>query len=77
MKWKTTSGSLRPVNPYGSKFRLLMGLFVVLFSIFLFPCRHCLPWRSLKDGTDLSKLNIHKFDLNVNNVSVLSKSEAI
>ena len=31
----------------------------------------------LKDGTDLSKLNIHKFDLNVNNVSVLSKSEAI
>ena len=35
MKWKLLQGSLRPVNPYGSKFRLLMGLFVVLFSIFL------------------------------------------
>ncbi|WP_295505456.1 hypothetical protein [uncultured Streptococcus sp.] len=37
MKWKPLQGSLRPVNPYGSEFRLLMGLFVVLFSIFLLP----------------------------------------
>ncbi|EGJ43813.1 hypothetical protein [Streptococcus sanguinis] len=37
MKWKPLQGSLRPVNPFGSKFRLLMGLFVVLFSIFLLP----------------------------------------
>ncbi len=37
MKWKPLQGSLRPVNPFGNKFRLLMGLFVVLFSIFLLP----------------------------------------
>ncbi|WP_314364817.1 hypothetical protein [uncultured Streptococcus sp.] len=37
MKLKSLQGSLRPVNPYGSKIRLLMGLFVVLFSIFLLP----------------------------------------
>ena len=77
MKWKPPQGSLRPVNPYGSKFRLLMGLFVVLFSIFLLPMQTLSALEELKDGTDLSKLNIHKFDLNVNNVSVLSKSEAI
>ena len=77
MKWKPLQGSLRPVNPYGSKFRLLMGLFVVLFSIFLLPIQTLSALEELKDGTDLSKLNIHKFDLNVNNVSVLSKSEAI
>jgi len=77
MKWKPLQGSLRPVNPFGSKFRLLMGLFVVLFSIFLLPIQTLSALEELKDGTDLSKLNIHKFDLNVNNVSVLSKSEAI
>ena len=77
MKWKPLQGSLRPVNPYGSKFRLLIGLFVVLFSIFLLPIQTLSALEELKDGTDLSKLNIHKFDLNVNNVSVLSKSEAI
>ncbi len=37
MKWKPLQSSLRPVNPFGSKFRLLKGLFVVLFSIFLLP----------------------------------------
>ena len=37
MKWKPLQDSLRPVNPFGSKFRLLMGLFVVLFSFFLLP----------------------------------------
>ena len=31
MKWKPLQSSLRPVNPFGSKFRLLKGLFVVLF----------------------------------------------
>ena len=77
MKWKPLQGSLRPVNPFGSKFRLLMGLFVVLFSIFLLPIQTLSALEELKDGTDLSKLNIHKFDLNVNNVSVLYKSEAI
>ena len=77
MKWKPLQGSLRLVNPFGSKFRLLMGLFVVLFSIFLLPMQTLSALEELKDGTDLSKLNIHKFDLNVNNVSVLSKSEAI
>ena len=77
MKWKPLQDSLRPVNPFGSKFRLLMGLFVVLFSIFLLPIQTLSALEELKDGTDLSKLNIHKFDLNVNNVSVLSKSEAI
>ena len=77
MKWKPLQGSLRPVNPFGNKFRLLMGLFVVLFSIFLLPMQTLSALEELKDGTDLSKLNIHKFDLNVNNVSVLSKSEAI
>ena len=77
MKWKPLQGSLRPVNPFGNKFRLLMGLFVVLFSIFLLPIQTLSALEELKDGTDLSKLNIHKFDLNVNNVSVLSKSEAI
>ena len=77
MKWKPLQDSLRPVNPFGSKFRLLMGLFVVLFSIFLLPMQTLSALEELKDGTDLSKLNIHKFDLNVNNVSVLSKSEAI
>ncbi|RKV86832.1 MAG: isopeptide-forming domain-containing fimbrial protein, partial [Streptococcus sp.] len=55
----------------------MMGLFVVLFSIFLLPIQTLSALEELKDGTDLSKLNIHKFDLNVNNVSVLSKSEAI
>ena len=77
MKWKPVQDSLRPVNPFGCKFRLLMGLFVVLFSIFLLPIQTLSALEELKDGTDLSKLNIHKFDLNVNNVSVLSKSEAI
>ena len=37
MKWKPLQGSLRPVNPFSSKFCLLMGLFVVLFSIFPLP----------------------------------------
>ena len=46
MKWKPLQGSLRPVNPYGSEFRLLMGLFFVLFQSFYSPCRHCLLWRS-------------------------------
>ena len=77
MKWEPLQDSLRPVNPFGNKFRLLMGLFVVLFSIFLLPIQTLSALEELKDGTDLSKLNIHKFDLNVNNVSVLSKSEAI
>ena len=71
MKWKPLQGSLRPVNPFGNKFRLLMGLFVVLFSIFLLPIQTLSALEELKDGTDLSKLNIHKFDLNVNNLSLI------
>ena len=77
MKWKPLQGSLRPVNPYGSKFRLLMGLFVVLFSIFLLPMQTLSALEEIKNATDISTLDIHKFNLNINNVSVLSKSSAV
>ena len=77
MKWKPLQGSLRPVNPYGSKFRLLMGLFVVLFSIFLLPIQTLSALEEIKNATDISTLDIHKFNLNINNVSVLSKSSAV
>ncbi len=77
MKWKPLQDSLRPVNPFGSKFRLLMGLFVVLFSIFLLPIQTLSALEEIKNATDISTLDIHKFNLNINNVSVLSKSSAI
>ncbi|QLB52679.1 Cna B-type domain-containing protein [Streptococcus sanguinis] len=77
MKWKLHRGSLRPVNPFGSKFRLLMGLFVVLFSIFLLPIQTLSALEEIKNATDISTLDIHKFNLNINNVSVLSKSSAV
>ena len=44
MKWKPLQGPLRPINPFGSKFRLLKGLFVVLFSIFLPPMQTLSAW---------------------------------
>ena len=77
MKWKPLQGSLRPVNPFGNKFRLLMGLFVVLFSIFLLPIQTLSALEEIKNATDISTLDIHKFNLNINNVSVLSKSSAV
>ena len=77
MKWKPLQGSLRPVNPFGSKFRSLMGLFVVLFSIFLLPIQTLSALEEIKNATDISTLDIHKFNLNINNVSVLSKSSAV
>ena len=77
MKWKPLQDSLRPVNPFGSKFRLLMGLFVVLFSIFLLPIQTLSALEEIKNATDISTLDIHKFNLNINNVSVLSKSSAV
>ena len=77
MKWKPLQDSLRPVNPFGSKFRSLMGLFVVLFSIFLLPIQTLSALEEIKNATDISTLDIHKFNLNINNVSVLSKSSAV
>ena len=77
MKWKPLQGSLRPDNPFGNKFRLLMGLFVVLFSIFLLPIQTLSALEEIKNATDISTLDIHKFNLNINNVSVLSKSSAV
>ena len=77
MKLKPLQDSLRPVNPFGSKFRLLMGLFVVLFSIFLLPIQTLSALEEIKNATDISTLDIHKFNLNINNVSVLSKSSAV
>ena len=77
MKWKPLQGSLRLDNPFGNKFRLLMGLFVVLFSIFLLPIQTLSALEEIKNATDISTLDIHKFNLNINNVSVLSKSSAV
>mgnify|MGYP001006102002 CR=1 FL=1 len=77
MKWKPLQDSLRPVNPFGNKFRLLMGLFVVLFSIYLLPIQTLSALEEIKNATDISTLDIHKFNLNINNVSVLSKSSAV
>lgn len=61
----------------GKKLRLLLGLFVITFSVFLLPIQSYAALEEIKNGTDISSLDIRKFDLNVNNVSVVSKSSDI
>ena len=76
MKWK-----YRMRMPFSTIFsrkkQAFLGLVVLLFSIFLLPLQSYAALEEIKNGTDISTLDIRKFNLNINNVSVLSKSQAV
>ena len=72
MKWK-----YRMRMPFSTIFsrkkQAFLGLVVLLFSIFLIPLQSYAALEEIKNGTDISTLDIRKFNLNINNFSVLSK----
>ena len=76
MKWK-----YRMRMPFSTIFsrkkQAFLGLVVLLFSIFLLPLQSYAALEEIKNGTDISTLDIRKFNLNINNFSVLSKSQAV
>ena len=76
MKWK-----YRMRMPFSTIFsrkkQAFLGLVVLLFSIFLIPLQSYAALEEIKNETDISTLDIRKFNLNINNVSVLSKSQAV
>ena len=76
MKWKN-----RMRMPFSTIFsrkkQAFLGLVVLLFSIFLLPLQSYAALEEIKNGTDISTLDIRKFNLNINNFSVLSKSQAV
>mgnify|MGYP001089342628 CR=1 FL=1 len=76
MKWK-----YRMRMPFSTIFsrkkQAFLGLVVLLFSIFLIPLQSYAALEEIKNGTDISTLDIRKFNLNINNFSVLSKSQAV
>ena len=76
MKWK-----YRMRMPFSTIFsrkkQACLGLVVLLFSIFLLPVQSYAALEEIKNGTDISTLDIRKFNLNINNFSVLSKSQAV
>ena len=71
MKWK-----YRMRMPFSTIFsrkkQACLGLVVLLFSIFLLPVQSYAALEEIKNGTDISTLDIRKFNLNINNASVLS-----
>ena len=76
MKWRR--GMKVPFSTnLGRKTKAYIGLVVLLFSIFLLPVQSYAALEEIKNGTDISTLDIRKFNLNINNVSVLSKSQAV
>ena len=62
---------------FGRKTKAFIGLIVLFFSIFLLPIQSYAALEEIKNGTDISTLDIRKFNLNINNVSVLSKSQSV
>ena len=76
MKWKR--GMKVPFSTsLGRKTKAYIGLVVLLFSIFLLPVQSYAALEEIKNGTDISTLDIRKFNLNINNASVLSKSQFV
>ena len=73
MKWRR--GMKVPFSTnFSRKTKAYIGLIVLLFSIFLLPVQSYAALEEIKNGTDISTLDIRKFNLNINNASVLSKS---
>ena len=68
---------MRFTTDFGRKMKAFIGLIVLFFSIFLLPIQSYAALEEIKNGTDISTLDIRKFNLNINNVSVLSKSQAV
>ena len=62
---------------FSRKKQAFLGLVVLLFSIFLIPLQSYAALEEIKNETDISTLDIRKFNLNINNFSVLSKSQAV
>jgi len=68
---------MRFTTDFGRKMKAFIGLIVLFFSIFLLPIQSYAALEEIKNGTDISTLDIRKFNLNINNVSVLSKSQSV
>ncbi|EEY80698.2 MULTISPECIES: LPXTG-anchored SHIRT domain periscope protein [Streptococcus] len=68
---------MRFATNFGRKTKAFIGLMVLFFSIFLLPIQSYAALEEIKNGTDISTLDIRKFNLNINNVSVLSKSQSV
>ena len=68
---------MRFATNFGRKTKAFIGLIVLFFSIFLLPIQSYAALEEIKNGTDISTLDIRKFNLNINNVSVLSKSQSV
>ena len=68
---------MRFATNFGRKTKAFIGLIVLVFSIFLLPIQSYAALEEIKNGTDISTLDIRKFNLNINNVSVLSKSQSV
>ena len=68
---------MRFTTNFGKKMKAFIGLIVLFFSIFLLPIQSYAALEEIKNGTDISTLDIRKFNLNINNVSVLSKSQSV
>ena len=76
MKWRR--GMKVPFSTnLGRKTKAYIGLIVLLFSIFLLPVQSYAALEEIKNGTDISTLDIRKFNLNINNASILSKSQSV
>ena len=68
---------MRFATNFSRKTKAFIGLIVLFFSIFLLPIQSYAALEEIKNGTDISTLDIRKFNLNINNVSVLSKSQSV
>ena len=58
---------------FSRKKQAFLGLVVLLFSIFLLPLQSYAALEEIKNGTDISTLDIRKFNLNINNFSFAPK----
>ncbi|WP_053092582.1 Sgo0707 family adhesin [Streptococcus pseudopneumoniae] len=57
--------------------KIITGMLCLILTFLLLPIKSFFAVQEIKDNTDLAHLDTYKFNLNVNNMEVISKSNAV
>ena len=57
--------------------KIIIGMLCLILTLLLLPIKSFFAVQEIKDNTDLAHLDTYKFNLNVNNMEVISKSNAV
>ena len=57
--------------------KIIIGMLCLILTFLLLPIKSFFAVQEIKDNTDLAHLDTYKFNLNVNNMEVISKSNAV